>query len=71
MEVQIDVFLNSALDGGEWSASRPSHISPGERNPGSHWIEGWVVFRAGVGAVAKRKFPAPTGNRNPVAQPRA
>jgi hypothetical protein len=27
------------------------------KGPGSHWIEGWVGFRAGVGAVAKMKDP--------------
>jgi len=28
VEVQIYVFLTSALDGGEWSASRPSPLTP-------------------------------------------
>jgi hypothetical protein len=36
------VLLISALDGGEWSASRPGHFTPGERALGSHWIRGWV-----------------------------
>jgi hypothetical protein len=26
-------FLTRALDGGEWSASRPCHFTPGERAP--------------------------------------
>jgi len=30
--------LTSALDGGEWSASRPGHFTPRERAPGAHWI---------------------------------
>jgi hypothetical protein len=30
--------LTSALDGGEWSASRPGHFTPTERAPGTHWI---------------------------------
>jgi hypothetical protein len=28
VEVQVYVFLASALDGGEWSASRPSNLNP-------------------------------------------
>jgi hypothetical protein len=34
--------LTSALDGGEWSASRPGRFTPRERAPGTHWIRGWV-----------------------------
>jgi hypothetical protein len=28
VEVQVYVFLTSALEGCEWSASRPSHLTP-------------------------------------------
>jgi len=28
--------VTSALDGGEWSASRPDHFTPRERAPGTH-----------------------------------
>jgi hypothetical protein len=35
-------FSTSALDGGEWSASRPGRaLTPGERTPGIHWTGGW------------------------------
>jgi len=34
--------LTSALDGGEWSASRPGRFNHMERAPGIHWIRGWV-----------------------------
>jgi hypothetical protein len=34
--------LTSALDGGEWSASRSGRFTPRERAPGTHWIGGWV-----------------------------
>jgi hypothetical protein len=34
-------FLASAVDGGEWSASRPSHFTPGKNAPGTHWLGGW------------------------------
>jgi hypothetical protein len=39
--VYIHIFLTSALVGGEWSATRPGRFTPGERAPGTHWIEGW------------------------------
>jgi hypothetical protein len=38
--------LTSALDGGEWSASRPGRFTPRERAPDTHWIAGWVGPRA-------------------------
>jgi len=50
IEVQLHAFLTSALDGGEWSASRPSRLPPRERAPASHWIGGWVGPRAVLGA---------------------
>jgi hypothetical protein len=38
---------------------------------GTHWIGGWVIPRAGLNEVAKRKysFSVPTENRTSVAQP--
>jgi hypothetical protein len=44
-------FLTTALDGGEWSASRPGRFTPEERTPGTHWIGGWVGPRVGLDAV--------------------
>jgi hypothetical protein len=44
MDVQIHIFLTSALVGGEWSA------------PGSHWVGGWVGPRAGLDGMEKKKF---------------
>jgi hypothetical protein len=35
--VEIHVFLTSALEGGEWSASSPGRFTPWERAPGTHW----------------------------------
>jgi len=43
--------LTSALDGGEWSASRPGRFAPRERVPGTHWLGGWVGPRAVLDAV--------------------
>jgi hypothetical protein len=56
VDVQIQIFLTSALVGGEWSASRPSRFTPKERAPGNHWIGGWVDHRTGLNDMEKRKF---------------
>jgi hypothetical protein len=64
--------LTSALDGGEWSASRPCRFTPTERAPGTHWTGGWVVPRAVLDAVMKRKIPSPhreSNPRTPIVQP--
>jgi hypothetical protein len=64
--------LTSALDGGEWSASRPGHFTPRERAPGTHWIGGWVGPRAVLDVVVKRKIPSPSREsipRTPIVQP--
>jgi hypothetical protein len=44
-------FLTSALDGGEWSASRPGHFTAGETAPDTPLIGGWVGPRTGMDAV--------------------
>jgi hypothetical protein len=58
-------FLASALDGGEWSASRPGRFTPGERASSTHWIKGWVGPRAGLDAVEKRTISFPCQKSNP------
>jgi hypothetical protein len=66
--------LASALDGGEWSASRPGRFTPRERAPGTHWIVGWVGLRAVLDAVVKRKIPSlrrVSNPRTPIFQPAA
>jgi hypothetical protein len=73
-EGRAPTFLTSALDGGEWLASRPGCFTPGEKSPGTpatHWIGGCVGPRAGLDAVVKRKWAisAPAGNRTPAVQP--
>jgi hypothetical protein len=65
VDVQIHIFLTSALAGGEWSASRPSRFTPGKKIPGTHWIEGWVDARAGLDDVEKRKFLTLPGLETP------
>jgi hypothetical protein len=56
VDVSIDIFLTSALAGGEWSTSRPGRFTSGERASGTHWIGDWVDSRAGLDDVEKRKF---------------
>jgi hypothetical protein len=46
VEVQVQVFLASALDGSEWSASRSSHFACGEKPAGTR-----VGPRVGMDAV--------------------
>jgi hypothetical protein len=53
---KINIFLASALVGGEWSTSCPSRFTPGEKAPATHWIGGWVDPRAGLDDIEKRKF---------------
>jgi len=54
----------------EWLAPRSDHFTPGQRVPDTHWIGGWVGYRAVLNAVAKKEnpFPAPAGNRNTAVQ---
>jgi hypothetical protein len=66
--------LTSALDGGEWSASRPGRFTPRERTPSTPWRGGWVGTRTVLNAVVKRKFPSPcreSNPRTPIVQPLA
>jgi hypothetical protein len=45
----------SALDGREWSVSRPGSFTAGLRAPGTHWTGGWVGPRAVLDTVVKKK----------------
>jgi hypothetical protein len=47
VDVLIHIFT-SALVGGEWSTSRPSRFTAGERAPGTNAIKGWVDPRASI-----------------------
>jgi hypothetical protein len=54
------------------SASRPGGFTPRERDPGIHWIGGWMGPRAGLNTVVKRKIPSPrreSNSRTPIVQP--
>jgi hypothetical protein len=71
VDVWTRIFLTSALVVGEWAASHPDRVTPGERATGTHWIGGWVGPRAGLDKVEKRKFlPVLESNSDPsVIQP--
>jgi len=49
--------MTAALEGGEWSATRPAALYPWER-PGTHFAGGWVGPRAGLDG---RKISSPPG----------
>jgi hypothetical protein len=51
VNVQIHIFLISALVAGEWSASRAWRFTPEEIASGTHWIGGRVGPRAGLDNV--------------------
>jgi hypothetical protein len=53
---RVHAFLTSALDGGEWSASRPCCFTPGKTAPGTHCIGGWVGPKAGLDVMEKSKI---------------
>jgi hypothetical protein len=64
-------FLTSALDGDEWSTSLTGRFSPKERDPGTHWIVGWVGPEPVWMLWSREKSFFPTRNRNPAVQPEA
>jgi hypothetical protein len=56
VDVQIQVFLTSAVVGDEWSASSPGRFTPGERVLCTHYVGSWVGPSAGLDDVEKRTF---------------
>jgi hypothetical protein len=67
-DVKLHEFLTLALDGGEWSASRPGRFTPREGTFVTHWLRGYMGLSGGLD-VAKKKIPALTGKRTPIFQP--
>jgi len=49
--VELQVFLMSALDEGDWSASRPVHFNPGETARCTHCTGGFDGLRGRSGRV--------------------
>jgi hypothetical protein len=62
------LFLTSALDRGEWSASRPGRVLPRGKDPGTHWTGGWVGPRTGLDTEVRGKSSAPARDRTPIAR---
>jgi hypothetical protein len=58
-------FLTSALDGGEWSASRLGRTLLRGKDPGTHCTGGWVGPRAGLDKEAIGKILCPCRGSNP------
>jgi hypothetical protein len=52
-DVQIRIFLTSALVADEWSASRPCLFTPSESVLDTHWIGSWVGPRDGLDDMEK------------------
>jgi hypothetical protein len=71
VDVEIHIFLISALTEGERSALRPGRFTPRERASGTHWIGGWVDLRPGLDDVENGKYlPYRDSNSDPsVVQP--
>jgi hypothetical protein len=61
VEVSLNFFLTTALEGGVWSASRPGRLYHRER-PGTHCTGGWVGPGAGLDRCGKSR---PTRIRSP------
>jgi hypothetical protein len=62
-------FLTSALDGGEWSASRPLRVALRDIAPVVRCIGDWIGPRARLDAVGTGKNCCSAGNQIPVVQP--
>jgi hypothetical protein len=61
----FEAFLSSALDGGEWSASRSGRALPLAKDPGTFWIGGWVSHRAGLDTEVRGKILCLCRGSNP------
>jgi hypothetical protein len=58
-DVQIHIFLTSALIGAEWLASRSGRFILGERASGSHWIRRWVGPKIDLEDTERRENSCP------------
>jgi hypothetical protein len=54
--------LTSALEGGEWSASRSGRFTPAKEPPHTHWMGDWVGPSSRLEAVWRRESPYWWGN---------
>jgi len=58
VELQLHIFIISALDGGEWSASRPGGFTTGVRTLSTHFTGGCVDWLERT-ATKKLSLPLP------------
>jgi hypothetical protein len=66
VEVQLQTFLTSALDEGEWSGSRLFRFASEERASGIYYIRDWVGPPESVWTRQRReKKPCPYLESNP------
>jgi hypothetical protein len=66
VDVEIHIFLTSAPDGGEWSASRSNRFTAGESPPPPYQLDrrlGGPQSRSG--RLGEQKTLDPTGTRTP------
>ena len=59
VEIYVCLFLNLALDGGEWWASHLSHLIPRWRVLGASWVGVLVCRRASLDALEEEKILLP------------
>jgi hypothetical protein len=52
----MQIFITSALFGGEWLTSLPGRFTSGDRAPGTHWTGGCVGPRVSLYDVEKITF---------------
>jgi hypothetical protein len=64
VDIQIHIFLTSALVGGEWSDSRLGRFNAEKDAPVTRWIERWVDPRTGLDDVEKEKKSCPYWDSN-------
>jgi hypothetical protein len=57
------------LDRGEWPASRPGRFTLGVKAPVTFRIGSWMIPRAGLDAVVKRKILSLAGKQTPAVYP--
>jgi hypothetical protein len=61
-------LLTSALNGGEWSASRSGRITAEERTLCARWVGAGGPYSQSQ-RIGEENKVVPTGNRTPAAQP--
>jgi hypothetical protein len=59
VRIYLHAFLISAVDGGDWLASKTEMFYCRGKNHVTQWIGGWVDVRACMNFVKKRKLCSP------------